>query len=330
MRIPTVRQIPPALSGVFSALPTPLHEDGTPSFEDIGRILDFLLSQQVRGFCVGGVTGEYASLSVGEREDIFHNVSRHLQGKANLILGVGAECAGHVIRLAQAAAEEGAIAVLLPPPSFLRFDPADLMSFLEGVAGDLPLPVLLYNIPQFTQNVGIRNMLRLIESVPNIVGIKDSSGQLLNLRLIRDAKARSQLAFFVGSDELFLEASDHGADGAISGTASAYPELLLATCDAYRCGERQRARLLQSRIEEFCVHSSEFPSPWAIKLALQARGIGVGNWSWSPGKALSSKMQTFQKWFSTWKSSLDLSTGASGEESLRGLPRPERSVMSEK
>ncbi len=313
------RQIPPALSGVFAALPTPYGPDGTPSNDALHRILDFLLRKRIKGFCIGGVTGEYASCSVEERISLFRSVALRADGQAGLILGVGAERVSDVLRLARAAADCGADAVLLPPPSFFRFESTDLVDFLRRTGADLPLPALLYNIPQFANKLGIENILHLIETVPNIIGVKDSSGQLLNLPLIHEAKTRTPMIFFIGSDELFIQALEHDADGTISGTASACPELMLAAHEAHGSGQQERATLLQGQIEEFCVSGAEFPSPWTIKLALKARGIDTGDWVWPVGEHMRLKMEKFQKWFSAWSKTCETTWSASGNESIANV-----------
>lgn len=308
-----VQQIPPTLSGVFAALPTPYGVDGSPAIEALYPILDFLLGKRLPGLCIGGVTGEYAACSVEERTLLFRTVARRVDGRANLILGVGGEHSGHVLRLARAGADCGAVAVLLPPPSFLRFDAGDLMNFLQQVGSELPLPVLLYNIPQFTRELGMQNILRLIRSVPNIVGVKDSSGLLLNLSLIREAKATTPMVFFIGSDELLLEAFEHGANGAISGTASACPELILGVYEAFRSGKKEKARALQILVEEFLTRIRVFPPPWAIKLALQARGIQTGSLGWPMGKRLCLKGEEFQEWFSGWIAACELASARAAQ-----------------
>lgn len=320
MRSNIIRQLPSSLSGVFAALPTPYGSDGTPAIPVLYPILDFLLGKRITGFCVGGVTGEYAACSVEQRESLFRSVALRVNGRASLILGVGGEHVGQIRRLARVAAEYGAVAVLLPPPFFFRFDLSDLLDFLQQIAGEIPLPVLLYNIPQFTHKLGIHNILRLVNSVPNIVGLKDSAGRFLNLPLIREAKTKTPMVFFIGSDELFVEAFNHAADGAISGIASVCPELILATYEACRSGERKKARLLQQLIEEFSIHGTAFPSSWAIKLALQSRGVKTGSLNWPTGKRMCLKKEKFQEWFTAWSVACDAAYTTEEQESSPKAP----------
>lgn len=294
------KQIPSALSGIFVALPTPYRPDGTPDVERLHGILDFHLGRNVSGFCLGGVTGEYATSSVEERLALFQNVRRYLDGRAALIVGVGGEHCGQVRRLAHHAAEGGAIAALLPPPSFFQHDSGDLLEFLQNVAAELPLPVLFYNIPQFTNKLNLNDVLHLIDSVPNVVGLKDSSGLAANIPLLNKAKADKPMAFFIGSDDLLLKALESGADGAISGLAAVCPELILTLYTSFRSGQEEKAMNLQLLVDELIAHIAGFPPPWAIKLALQARGLELGSPSWPLGDHLRLRAQEFQAWFQEW------------------------------
>lgn len=288
------------LSGVYAAVPTPLQPDGSPDLKRLHSILDFLLSKGMSGFCIGGATGEYAACGCEERVSLFRSVARHLKGRAALIFGVGAEHSGQVRRLAQAAKDCGGIAVLLPPPAFFRFDPADRADFIRQVGAELPLPALIYNIPQFAGEVEMNKVLHMAHSTRNIIGLKDSSGLAENLAAIQKAKASQPMTFMIGSDELLFAALDHGADGVISGTASVCPELILAIYEAFRSGKREQAQMLQARLDEFLSRITRFPPPWAMKLALKARGVDAGGLGWPLSKSLQSEAEELQNWVRGW------------------------------
>lgn len=302
--------IPGTLSGVFAALPTPFRSDGGPDFERISAHLDFLLDRGIVGICASGATGEYAALSLDDRIRIFEAVAGQVNGRASLICGVGAEHFGQVMRLAHAAAGCGAAAVLLPPPSFFRFSSAELLSFLSGAAAQSPLPVILYHIPQFTRSVSARGLIALVGASPNVVGIKDSSGVAANLSRTRDAKAKRPFAFFIGSDELLVEALEFGADGVISGTASAFPELIGTIYKAFRSGHREMVERHKGLLDEYLSRSAGLPPAWSVKLALASRGIEFGELGWPPRGKLSERAEHFQEWLEEWHFRRELSTGA--------------------
>jgi 4-hydroxy-tetrahydrodipicolinate synthase len=220
-----------------------------------------------------------------------------VRGRAQIICAIGAEHAGQVKQLAQAAVDCGAIALLFPPPGFLPYAQDDLVDFVAEVAADLPLPVLIYHIPQCTRDLGLENILRLIATVPNVIGLKDSSGHKPNLSRIHAAQAQGPMVFMIGSDDLLLDAFELGAVGSISGIAGACPELILPVYQAMQAGDKAAARALQDRLDEFIRHISELPSPWAMKLALQVQGLDVGTLAWPMGSKFLQKAQRFQEWF---------------------------------
>jgi len=292
------KQVPGEISGVFAALPTPFEPGGNPSLEALDVLVDFGLDHGLKGLCLGGATGEYAACSVEHRLEMFQRVARRVRGRARLICAIGGEHVGHVRQLASAAVDCGALALLFPPPGFLPYSQDDLVDFMGQVSADLPLPVLIYNIPQCTRDLGLANILHLIATVPNIIGLKDSSGHKPNLAEIQAAQARGPMVFMIGSDDLLLEAYERGAAGSISGIASACPELILPVFEALQAGKKEQARALQSRLDEFILHIHDLPSPWAMKLALQVRGLDMGALAWPMGSKLCQKAQKFQDWFS--------------------------------
>jgi 4-hydroxy-tetrahydrodipicolinate synthase len=293
-----VKHIPRELVGVFAALPTPFGPDGNPRLEALDALVEFGLDRGLKGICLGGATGEYAVCSVEHRLEMFRRVAHRIRGRAQLICAIGGEHAGQVRQLARAAYDCGAIALLFPPPGFLPYAQDDLVDIMGQVSADLPLPVLIYNIPQCTRDLGMENILRLIATVPNIIGLKDSSGHKPNIAAIAQAQAQTPLAFIIGSDDLLLEAFGQGAVGSISGIAGACPELILPVYEALRAGNKDQARALQARLDEFIFHIRDFPSPWAMKLALQVRGLDMGDLAWPMGSKLAKNARKFQDWFS--------------------------------
>jgi 4-hydroxy-tetrahydrodipicolinate synthase len=297
-----MKNIPENLCGVFAALPTPFGEDGDVLWDALDAIVDFALANGIEGLCLGGATAEYAACSVENRIEMFARVSQRAAGRAQLICAVGAEHSGQVHQLACAAEHADAIALLFPPPVLLTYPQADLVHFMAAVSAELPLPVLLYNIPQCTRDLGIANVLRLVEEVPNIIGLKDSSGHKPNMEAIRQAKARTPLIFLIGRDELFTEAVEHGAVGIITGIAGVCPELVLPLDENLRAGKREEARVWQDRVNEFISYFGDLQAPWVIKMGFQLRGLNVGTLAWPMRPELERQARKFQDWFSTYLS----------------------------
>lgn len=295
----------PLATKLYAALPTPFTPEGGADEALLNSVLDFAMVSGIDGFCIGGATGEYAASGVEERISIMRSAARRVNGRARLIFGVGAEHSGQVQRLARAAAECGGVAALLPPPSFFRLGPDELEDFLRETAAGLPLPVVLYNIPQFTAEVGLDRLLRLVREVPNVIGLKDSSGRRENLAAIQDAKKTHPMEFLIGSDELLLAALEHGADGAVSGTASACPELVLAIIEAFHSGRTEEAGTLQKLLDEFLSRIKTLPPPWAMKLVLRAHGVETGELNWPLRGRLREEAELLERWLPAWLAECD-------------------------
>jgi len=292
-------KILPQISGVYAAMTTTFGTDGVVDPEAVDTIVEFLIGAGINGLCVGGATGEYPACSIKEREILFRRVAKLSNGRVPLIFGVGAGNAAQVGYLAKVAHDCGGDAVLLPPPFYFRYQPEDTVEFIRNLGQDLPLPVLIYYIPQFTNPFDLRKGLQLIEATPNIVGIKDSSGLGENVVLIAEAKARVPMLYFSGDDSLLIDAFHHGAGGAISGVASACPELLMAI-EKIRRSTNSYPDWLQKLLKEFIAQIDGFPAPWGIKLALEARGFKLGPLSWKGGTQMNVRIEAFRQWFRAW------------------------------
>jgi len=288
------------LSGVYAALPTPFGEQGTPVANWLDPLLDALVASGVAGLCVGGATGEYAVCDVDDRLRLFRQVAAHIAQRVPLVLGIGAEHYQQVRRMAKVAADLGAIAVLLPPPAYFTFPAHDLAEMLRQVARTLPLPVLLYHIPQFTHDLGVGEIVELVRAEENIAGAKDSSGQRATLELLAAAKRETNFTLLVGSDNLFLTGLALGADGCISGLSCILPELMLGIYHVFQNGDHARARVLQQLVSELAMSVGELPTPWGIKIALETQGYILGNLSWPPSARLAARAEQFRRWFLAW------------------------------
>ncbi|HYA22866.1 MAG TPA: dihydrodipicolinate synthase family protein [Terriglobales bacterium] len=288
------------LSGVYTAVPTPFGEDGRPDAGSLDALLEALLACRVSGFCVGGVTGEYPVCDVEDRLQLFRHVARRVADRVPLVFGIGAEHSRHIIKMAEVAKDLGAVAVLLPPASYFRFDPLDLVQIMQQVAESLPLPIILYHIPQFTNSLNASEVVAIVRSAEKIVGIKDSSGDRGTLEQFAAAKQSTPFILMAGSDDLFLAGLELSADGAISGLSCIVPELMIGIYDSFKKGDTKRALVLQGLVQELAAAVSELPTPWRIKIALETQGFHMGPLSWPRSSRMGARAVAFHEWFQKW------------------------------
>ncbi len=288
------------VSGIFAALVTPQDARGGIDFEALDRLLPFLVSRGVDGLVVGGCTGEYPHFDLEERKLLLSHIATYLDGRATLLVGIGASSLPRVLELGRHAAEAGSRAVLIPMPYFYRYGQEDLEGFSRAAARSLPVPCLLYNLPCFTNGLEVGTIVRLLESEPNLVGIKDSSGDREVLASLKSIRGNRDWTLLVGDDALLLEGLFAGWDGGVSGGACVCPEVIVGLHRSFRSGDIEMARRYRELVDELSEQISPFPTPWGIRLGLEVRGLPTGPLPLPVADARRAQIRRFQAWFEKW------------------------------
>ena len=265
------------LAGVFAPIPTPFDSatgDIAPVHlrHNVVRLLDAGLD----GIVVGGSTGEAALLDVEEQRRVVAWVRDALPDRSWLLVGTGAESTRQAVALTRAAAAEGADAVLVRPPSYFAalISAASLADHYRAIADASSVPVLVYNIPKYTHLPMAAGLLQQLANHPNIVGVKDSSGDAKNLAAYRDATA--EWSVFVGSGSLLYAALELGCDGGILGVACFAAALCAELVAAFQAGDRARAGQLQERLGPLDKEVVGRLGPAGVKAAMDAVGLYGG------------------------------------------------------
>ena len=262
------------LSGVLVALVSPLKQDGTADEPAVARLVDHVLAAGVRGLLPLGSTGEGASLDGPTRHAILGAVVKAAAGRAPVICGVAQ---GH-LALARAevaaAARLGADAALVAPPFYYPMDQPTLMAFYRQLAAESPLPILLYNIPQFTKVTAEPASVATLAREAAIHGIKDSSRDFEYFEGVCIAM-RDQPAFriFTGSDTMLVPSLAMGGAGTICGAANVAPDWVVRIYDQFAHGDLTAARKSQDVLYQLVLALRVGVFPAAIKAALQMQGI---------------------------------------------------------
>ncbi len=291
---------PPTLSGLTAAVATPLTRDGALDVSTFDRIVDMLLEAGAAGICLGGATAEYPHTSLSERVTLIRQAGKRVSSGTRLVVGIGAAAPRDVVPLGEAAFEAGAAAVLLSMPLFFPYAQDDLDAFCRDVAHRVPGPVLLYDLPSFTTPLATATILTLLEEVPNIVGIKDSSGARERLGSLVARRGDRPWRLIAGDDSVLAEALLAGWDGSISGVAGFCPELLVALTDAGLAGDEARTSELGALLQELIAHLGTLPVPWSIRVGLAARGIDTGPLPLPLSPRRVTQAAAFQAWLPPW------------------------------
>ncbi len=284
-------------SGVFIAPVTPVEADGQVDYAEFERLLNFLLEGGVDGVCIGGGTSEYPRFDLPERCELISVASRCVRGRGLLFAAVGTASYSRTLRLGRHAEQAEADALLLPMPHFYRYEQSDLEHFCRRVSRSLSSPLLLYNLPWFTNELEPETAIRLLRSEPNLVGIKDSGGSKDSLQRFSEARQGREFALLIGADVLILDALETGWDGSISGLGNICPELLSALLRSFRKGDRDKARECQDLIGRISAQFKKFPVPWAVRAGLEVRGIRCGPPALPVSPERAGQLEEFQAWF---------------------------------
>jgi 4-hydroxy-tetrahydrodipicolinate synthase len=300
----------PPLAGVFAALVTPIDDSGRVDFPTFERIVDFTLDRGVDGIVLGGGTAEYPHFSIDDRARLSATAVRRANGRGIVISCVGTSSIYSTLELARAVQDSGNDLLLIPMPFFFRYEQQDLAAFVAEVCRAVRTRCLLYNLPSFTNPLEISTAIQLIAETPNVVGLKDSSGNKESLEPLAEARRTRRFSLFVGDDSLLFHALSSGWDGVVSGIACFVPELIASVYRSYRNGDMARSRLCQETVDQLIEYLMRLPIPWGVRVGLATRGIPNGPMHIPPSPQRRVQMDEMAGWLIRWAARNNLQLGA--------------------
>ena len=237
------------VSGIFPALTTPFASDGSVSIADLKHNIQQYNNIGLAGYVVMGSTGESVLLSKSEMEAILIAVKETASRDKKLIAGTGAESTAETVERTKRAAELGYDAALVKTPYYYKpvYKPEVYLQHYRRVADASPIPVLLYSVPQFTGVALEPPEVVALSEHPNIIGIKESSGNVQRVAEII-ASVRPDFQMLVGSAATIYVSLTIGARGAILALGSALPDKCVELYELFRKGQHEKARELQEVI----------------------------------------------------------------------------------
>ena len=263
--------------GSIVALITPMHQDGRLDDEALGRLVDWHVAEGTAAIVSVGTTGESATLDEDEHCAVMRRTVEFAAGRIPVIAGTGANATTEAIRLTRCAKEDGADAALLVTPYYNKPTQEGLYLHYKAVAEAVDIPQILYNVPGRTAcDLAVETCARLAE-VPNIVGLKDATGDLARLPRLRSLCGHD-FALYSGDDATGCEFMLRGGDGVISVTNNVAPGLMAQMCAAALAGDRCAAMDINARLDplhhELFVQSNPIPVKWAVaELGFAQNGI---------------------------------------------------------
>ena len=261
--------------GIIPAMVTPLTSDGKINIPSLRKLTDYLIDGGVHGVFAVGTQGEFYAMTFEEKKKVIEIVVEQTRGRVPVYAGTGAVTTREAVALTQMAETAGAAAVSVITPYFIKPNDAELLEFYTTIAKSTRLPVLLYNNPGRTGVNISADFAVKASKVDNIVGIKDSSGDMtLTAEYIR--RTGETFTVLAGRDTLIYATLCYGGKGAIAATANVAPKIVVEIYEAFVAGDMKRALSAQFHLAPLRLAFDLGTFPVVIKEALTLIGIDAG------------------------------------------------------
>jgi len=253
--------------GSFVALVTPMTEDGQVDYDALSDVIEFHVENQTDGIVSVGTTGESATLNTQEHCQVIRYTIEKVAGRVPVMAGTGANSTSEAIELTRCAKEAGADACLLVTPYYNKPTQEGLYLHHKAIAEAVDIPQMLYNVPGRTACDMLNDTVVRLSEIPNIIGIKDATGDLSRLD---DLKGRvpSDFNLFSGDDGTAVEFILRGGHGGISVTAYVAPKSVHDAYEAALQGDAERAQAIDAPLAalhaKLFLEANPIPVKWAM------------------------------------------------------------------
>ena len=263
------------IEGVLPALITPFTKDNRVDKDGIRQNIEFLVDGGVSGVVPCGTTGEAATLSIKEHEKVIEYAVEF--SSVPVVAGTGSNNTTEALELTKFAQDAGADAVLLITPYYNKPNDSGMLKHFMTIADGVDIPIIIYNVPSRT-GINLKPELTdKLAKVSNIVGIKEASGSLDQVTRIIELTKGEDFAVLSGDDGLTLPILSIGGTGVISVVANVAPKLVVSMVEAFRNGDREKARELHLTLAPLIRAMFLETNPIPVKKAVELIGLPAGN-----------------------------------------------------
>lgn len=264
------------LKGSITALVTPMKDDGAVDYDALSKLIDWQIAEGTHALVAVGTSGESATLSMDEHIDVIRFFVKYVAGRVPVIAGTGANNTLEAIELTQAAKEAGADCALLVAPYYNKPTQEGIYQHYKAISEAVDMPQMLYNVPGRTIVDISQETVERLMNLPNIVAIKDATGDLERGAALIKAVG-NHMVVLSGDDPTALEFIKLGARGNISVTSNIAPKAMSQVFELALAGDFDKARKIHDTVKH--LHNDLFceSSPQPAKYALYKMGkIGKG------------------------------------------------------
>jgi len=237
------------LRGIVVPMVTPLLDRDTLDAAGLERLIEHIIAGGIHGLFILGTTGEAPSLSYRLRYELIKRVCDQVGGRIPVLVGITDTSFVESVNISRKAKDAGAQAIVLAPPYYFPAGQSELLEYLDHLTRELPLPLFLYNMPSYTKLVFEPETIRAASEYPGVVGIKDSSGNMVYFRQLQSLlKNNPDFSLLMGREELLAEAILLGGHGSVCGGANLMPELYVELYNAACSKDLQKVEVLHQKV----------------------------------------------------------------------------------
>ena len=267
-----------SIKGIIVPIVTPVDENNCINEEAMARMVNYVIEGGVHGILAFGSNGEFFAIDADEQRKALACMVKTADKRVPVYMGIAGITTKECVETPKMAKEENADGISILPPMFISPSEDELYAHIVTIAETVPdLPVLLYNNPGKVGYGLSVNLVNRLADVPNIVGIKDTSGNMtLTAEFIRTTRDKG-FKVMAGKDTMILGSLAYGAVGAIASTANIVPELVVEIYDKYMAGDIEGACEAQFKLTPFRNTFDKVSFPAGTKDACNLIGLDVGN-----------------------------------------------------
>ncbi|MFS0777266.1 4-hydroxy-tetrahydrodipicolinate synthase [Neobacillus sp. 3P2-tot-E-2] len=263
--------------GVIPALVTPLDKNGNLMEDALRKVIDYTISGGVHGLFILGSSGEIYGLTAEQKRRVVEVTVDHTAGRVPVYCGASEITTRDCIQTAQMVEEVGGVAALsVLTPYFMSPTQSELADHFKAIANSTKLPIILYGNEARTQvKIEVKTCEEL-SKVANIIGIKDSSGDMTRMAEYLRVTDRETFSVLAGRDTLIYAGLCHGGSGAIASTGNIAPKLVSEIYNTFAAGDLQKSLELQLKLAPLRLAVDKATFPVVLKEGLRMVGIDVG------------------------------------------------------
>ena len=267
------------LRGIIPPLVTPLLSRDELDLAGLERLVKHVLSGGVHGLFILGTTGEGPSLSHALQREMITTTIRLVDSRVPVLVGITDTCLSDSIKLAKFSTDAGASAVVVSAPHYFQLAQPELLDYLEDLVEELPLPLVLYNMPSLTKVCFEPETVEKMLAHKQVIGVKDSSGDIeYATGLLKRIAKGTEWSLMTGPEEILADALRAGVSGGVCGGANLFPRLYVDLYEAEQKGDLRQVQalhedVLQIRHLLYSVGKHDSAIIKGIKCALSCLGI---------------------------------------------------------